>query len=191
LLRYADDHPDLLVDDDVVNIVYSMALAGHETTTSAIAGGLRHLLARPEQWAALCREPGLIPNAVEELLRFDPPILGWRRITTVATEVGGVAVPEGAKIVMLFASAHRDAAHFPDPDVLDVRRPNAVDHLSFGKGVHFCLGAPLARLEVRIVLELLTELAPDLRLVPGQSPAYSPNVLFRTLEHLLVERPGS
>jgi cytochrome P450 len=124
---------------------------------------------------------------VEECLRFDPAVLGHRRITTSATEIGGVPLPEGARIIMLFGSANRDPAHFPAPDDFDVRRDNAGTHLVFGKGVHFCLGAPLARMEFEIVLELLTEHAPEMCLVEGQAFPYAGNALWRTLGELLVE----
>jgi cytochrome P450 len=188
LLHYREENPEVTMDD-VVNIVYSLALAGHDSTSNAIANTLRRLLAVPEQWKALCAEPEAIPNAVEEGLRFDPPVMGHRRLAATDTEIGGVAVPAGAKLVLLFASAGRDARHFAHPDAFDVHRANAVEHLTFGKGVHFCLGAPLARLELRIVLELLTELTPEMQLVEGQTFEYSPNALFRSLRALLVT-PG-
>jgi hypothetical protein len=113
--------------------------------------------------------------------------MGHRRLAATDVEIGGVPVPAGAKLILLFASAGRDAQQFPVPDAFDVHRVNAVDHLTFGKGVHFCLGAPLARMELRIVLELLTELTPEMRLVEGQTFEYSPNALFRSLRALLVE----
>ncbi|MCU4183470.1 cytochrome P450 [Acidiferrimicrobium sp. IK] len=187
LLQYRDDNPDLVTTDDVLNIVYSMALAGHDSTRNAIANSLRRILAVPEQWQRLCAEPGLIPDAVEEGLRFDPPVMGHRRLAARDAAIGGTPVPAGAKIILLFASAHHDGAKFPDADVLDVSRPNARDHLSFGKGVHFCLGAPLARLELRLVLEAMREMMPGIRLVEGQEWEYSPNVLFRSLQHLLAD----
>ena len=186
LLRYHDENPEVTMDD-VVNIVYSLALAGHDSTSNAIVNTLRRLLATPEQWKLLCAEPEAIPNAVEEGLRFDPPVMGHRRLAATDVEIGGVPVPAGAKLILLFASAGRDAQQFPVPDAFDVHRVNAVDHLTFGKGVHFCLGAPLARMELRIVLELLTELTPEMRLVEGQTFEYSPNALFRSLRALLVE----
>jgi cytochrome P450 len=186
LLRYRDEHPAEVTTDDVINIVYSMALAGHESTTNALSSGLRHLLARPDQWSELAANRSLIPNAVEECLRFDPSVLGHRRITTRDTEVGGVVLPEGSRLVMLFGSAHRDPAHFDEPDAFDVHRENADTHLTFGKGAHFCLGAPLARMEFEVVLELLTEHAPEMRLVEDQEFAYAGNALWRTLTQLLV-----
>ncbi len=189
LLRMHDTMPDEITVSDIVNITYSMALAGHDSTTNALSSGLRRILARRDQWDAICSDPALIPNAVEECLRFDPPVMGHRRIATTDTEIGGVAVAAGTKIVMLFGSAHRDNEHFPDADRFDVRRANADEHLTFGKGVHFCLGAPLARLEFQLVLELLTELTPRMRLVDPQPFPYQANVLWRSLEQLLVE-PG-
>lgn len=187
LLRYREDHSDEVMVEDVVNMVYAMALAGHESTTNAISSGLRHLLGHREQWEALVADRSLITNAVEECLRFDPPVLGHRRVTTSATEVGGVALPEGAPLIMLFGSAHRDPEHFAAPDEFDVHRDNAGTHLSFGKGVHFCLGAPLARMELEIVLELLTQHAPGMRLVADQQFPYAGNAMWRTLTELLVE----
>jgi cytochrome P450 len=147
---------------------------------------MRHLLANQDQWQAVVADRTLIENAVEEMLRYDPPILGWRRITTKQTSVGGVDLPKGAQLFMTFASAHHDERQFDDPDRFDIRRANARTHLSFGKGVHLCLGAPLARLEMRITLELLTEQYPGLRLVPEQEFAIVPNLVFRTMQELLA-----
>src|SRR5690606_3912813 len=115
-----------------------------------------------------------------------------RRLAAVDTEIGGVEIPAGARVVMLFGSANHDPAKFADPDVFDVERDNAGEHLSFGKGVHFCLGAPLARLELRIVLETLLELCPEIALVPDQSFSYAENGLFRSIDRLLaVPRPDT
>jgi cytochrome P450 len=123
-------------------------------------------------------------------LRYDGPVLGHRRTAAVDTQIGGVPVPAGAKLVLLFASAAHDAEHFSAPDDLDVGRSNADEHLAFGKGVHFCLGAPLARLELRIVLELLTERCPHIELVEDQPLPYQPNALFRSVEQLRARPRG-
>jgi cytochrome P450 len=186
ILRYHDERPDEVTIDDIVNIVSAMALAGHDSTTNAMGSMLRHLLAHQDQWHAVVEDRSLIPNAVEEALRFDGPVSGHRRTVAVDTELGGVPFPAGSKLVLLFASADRDPQHFPEPDRLDVRRDNSVEHLSFGKGVHFCLGAPLARMEMRIALELLTEHAPGMHLVADQAFPYVPITMFRSLEHLLA-----
>jgi cytochrome P450 len=190
LLDLADAKPDQLNDFDIVNMVYSMALAGHETTCNTIGSGLKALLLNRREWQRLIDDPSLIPNACEEILRYDGPVLNHRRVAKVDTEVGGVTIPAGGKVMMCFASADHDPAHFPDPEHFDVGRADAELHLSFGKGPHYCLGAALGRLEVRIVLDLLTTHTPDIELVPDQIFEYSPNALFRGLKALMVAPRG-
>jgi len=191
LLDIADEKPEQLTDFDIVNIVYSMALAGHETTCNSIGNGMRALLEHRDQWQALVDDPSRIENAVEEILRYDGPVVNHRRLAKVDTELHGAKIPAGAKIMMCFASAARDPAHFADPDAFLVDREDAELHMAFGKGPHYCLGAPLARLEMRIVLELLTERTPQMELVPGQTIEYSPNALFRGPKALLVAPQGN
>ena len=191
LVRLSREKPEQLNQFDIVNIVYSMALAGHETTTNTIGSGVLALLRRRDQWQRLIDDPTSITNAVEEILRFDGPVLYHRRIAKVDTEVGGVAIPAGAKVMMCFASADHDPTRFgADADDLRVDRSEAALHLAFGKGAHLCLGAPLGRLETQISLELLTTMVPDLALVPDQDLTYSPNALFRGLTRLLVAPRG-
>ena len=190
LVRLAAQKPDQLNEFDIVNIVYSMLLAGHETTQNSIGNGMLALLREPAQWKAILGDRALIPNAVEEILRFDGPVVNHRRTAKVDTSIGGVAIPSGAKVMLCFAAAARDPARFPEPDAFLVEREDAEAHIAFGKGPHLCLGAPLARLEMRIVLDLLTERTPDIALVPGQTLAYSPNTLFRGLRSLLVAPRG-
>ena len=191
LVRLSADKPEQLNTFDIVNIVYSMALAGHETTCNTIGSGAYALLRNRDQWQRLVDDPALIPNAVEEILRFDGPVLYHRRIAKVDTEVGGVPIPAGAKVMMCFASADHDPAQFgDDSDAFRVDRADAEMHLAFGKGAHLCLGAPLGRLETRISLELLTTMVPEIELVPDQEITYSPNALFRGLKALLVVPRG-
>jgi cytochrome P450 len=191
LVRLSRDRPARLNQFDIVNIVYSMALAGHETTCNAIGNGVLALLRDRDQWQRLIDDPTLITNAVEEILRFDGPVIYHRRIAKVDTVVGGVPIPANAKVMMAFASADHDPAQFgDDAGRFRVDRPDADLHLSFGKGPHLCLGAPLGRLETRIALELLTTMTPDLALVPGQPIRYSPNALFRGPTALLVAPSG-
>lgn len=191
LVRLSGEKPEQLNQFDIVNIVYSMALAGHETTANTLANGVVALLRRREQWQRLIDEPSLIENTVEEILRFDGPVVYHRRIAKVDTEVGGVPLRAGSKVMMAFASADHDPAQFGE-DAGDFRldRPDAELHLSFGKGPHLCLGAPLARLEGRIALELLTTMTPDMELVPDQAIPYTPNALFRGPQSLLVAPEG-
>ncbi len=174
----AANPPDLEVDE-VVNVVYGLLIAGHETTTSMSANALSVLLARRALWERLCAEPTLIPNAVEELLRFDSSVITWRRKTTRPVEISGVAIPEGAKLLLALCSGNRDPKQFADPDEVDLARDNAKTHLSFGFGIHYCLGAPLARLELKIILEELTQRLPELRLVEPQPREFPPNTSFR------------
>ncbi len=190
LILLSRSKPEQLNEFDIVNMVYSMALAGHETTCNTIGSGVRALLENRSEWLELVEQPDLIPNAVEEILRYDGPVLNHRRLAKVDTQVGGVDVPAGANVMMCLASAAHDPAHFSDPDTFDIHRADADLHLSFGKGPHLCLGAPLGRLEVQIVLELLTALTPKMEIVPDQSFDYSPNALFRGLRHLMVAPGG-
>jgi cytochrome P450 len=188
LIEYASRQPDEEMSRlDVVRIVYALALAGHDSTTAAIGGGLRYLIGNPDQWAMVVADRALIPKAVEEMLRFDPPILGQRRIALRDIEIGGVSIPAGSQLMLTVASAHRDEEKFENPDVFDVTREGARAHLSFGKGAHLCLGAPLARLEMKVMLEVLADRLPGMRLVPEQDIRVVPNLVFRNLERLLVE----
>jgi cytochrome P450 len=191
LVRLSIEQPDQLNQFDIVNIVYSMALAGHETTCNTIGSGVYALLRDRDQWRQLVDDRSLIANAVEEILRFEGPVLYHRRVAKVDTDIGGEAIPAGSKVLLCFASADHDPAQFGvDSDSFRVDRPEADLHLAFGKGAHYCLGAPLGRLEVQLTLELLTELTPDVELVPDQEIAYSPNALFRGLTGLQVAPRG-
>jgi cytochrome P450 len=191
LVRLSVEKPDQLNQFDIVNIVYSMALAGHETTCNTIGSGVLALLRNPTQWRRVVDDPSVRANAVEEILRYEGPVLYHRRIAKVDAEVGGVAIPAGARVLMCFASADHDPSQFgADSDEFRVDREEASYHLAFGKGPHFCLGAPLGRLETEITLDLLAELTPDMALVPDQEIGYSPNALFRGLNALLVAPRG-
>jgi cytochrome P450 len=121
----------------------------------------------------------VIPNAVEEVLRLDSSVIARRRRATQDTALAEVSIPAGANLVLLLGSGNRDPVVFPDPDRFDIRRPNAKDHLSFGHGVHLCLGRGLARLQARIVLEELSSRFPALRLAPDVTLEFAPNISFR------------
>jgi hypothetical protein len=188
LARIHREDPGQLARDEIVGVVYGLSFAGHETTTNLTTNAVRRLLEHRDQWEALRADPSLIPNAIEEVLRYDTSVIAWRRITTRPVEIGGVAVPEGARLLLSLASANRDPDQFTDPDRFDVERTGARAHLALGKGIHFCLGAPLARMEARIVLEMLIDTAPDLELVEGQSLSFPPNVSFRGPDRLILRR---
>lgn len=180
-------HPEQLSYREVESIIYGLSFAGHEAVTSLIGNALLCLLPRRDQWAELAADPRLVGNAVEEVLRFESSQISWRRLTTRDTELGGVHVPSGTPILLNFAAANHQPDIFPEPHVFDIHRSNASRHISFGKGIHYCLGANLAKLELRIVLESLSQRIPSLRLAPGQAIHRFPNITFRGPERLLVE----
>jgi len=188
LVRVHLADPAQLSPLEITSVIYGLSFAGHETTTNLTSNLVRRLLEHRDQWVELCADPSLIPNAVEEVLRFDTSVIAWRRITARAVRIGGVDIPAGARLLLLLGGAGRDAARFPEPDRFDVHRPDAARHVAFGKGMHFCLGAPLARMEARIVLELLTTAAPDLELVPEQRFDFPANVSFRGPLRLWLRR---
>jgi len=165
--------------DEIASVLFAFLTAGHETTSSLIGNAARRLLEQRGIWEQLCVDPSLIPGAVEEVLRFDGPVVSWRRQAKRDVEIAGVAIPTGAQLLLLLGSANRDDTVFDNADRLDICRGNATAHLSFGHGIHFCLGAALARLEARVVFETLTTRLPSLRLVAGQRIRFVPNTSFR------------
>ena len=190
LIRTHRADPDALSLDEITNIVYGLSFAGHETTTNLTSNAIRNLLTHRQQWEELCAEPALIPGAVEETLRYDTSVIAWRRITTRPVTTGGVDIPAGAKLMLLLNSAGRDPRQFPDPEVFDIHRRGVRAHLAFGKGIHYCFGAPLARMEARIVLELLTSRVHALSLCQGQVFTFPANISFRGPRELWVDWPG-
>jgi cytochrome P450 len=172
-----------LSDDELVATAVLLLNAGHEATVNALGNGVLALLQRREQWERLVADPSLVPSAVEEVLRFDTPLQLFRRTALADGEVGGVPVRAGERIAVLMGSANRDGGAFANPDRLDVARsPNA--HLGFGAGIHFCLGAPLARLELQEELRALIRLAPGLEL--AGEPVRKPGHVIRGLDALPV-----
>ena len=153
LIKLADDDGDQLSDDELSGMAWLLLVAGHETTVNLIANGVFALLSHPDQMAALRADPDLLDNAVEEILRFDGPIeTPTYRFTVDPFEVGGTVIPGGGELVLVaVGDANHDPARFPDPDTFDIRRDTR-GHVAFGHGIHYCLGAPLARLEARIVI---------------------------------------
>ena len=151
-----------LTPDDLVAFVGLLLIAGNETTTNLIGNAVLALLEHPEELAKVRADRALVPNMVEEALRWDSPVQFLFRTATADVEIGGTKIGEGMTVVPSYASANRDERRFPDPDRFDVTR-NTQGHLAFGYGVHFCLGAPLARLEARVALEQVLDRLPGLR----------------------------
>jgi cytochrome P450 len=190
LLRVHREDPEVVTVPDVVNIVYSIALAGHETTSALINSAVWQLLSRRERWDQLCTDPSQSANVVEETMRFDGPVLTHRRVAVRAAVIGGVPVPAGAKIMLSFPSAHRDPDQFTNPDEFLFDRPDAKTHIGFGKGAHLCVGAPMARLEATVMLETLSRDLPELDLMPDERPSYLPQMHFRSIRRLMVAPRG-
>jgi cytochrome P450 len=186
LLEIGDEDPDALTHEEIASILFSLSFAGHETTNNLIGNCVRRLLEAPERWERLVTEPALIADAVDEILRFDPSVPVWRRVTTCPVTLGGVELPEGAKLFLWLAAAGRDADVFPEPDRFDPERDNARRTLAFGRGIHFCIGSALGRMEATHALEELTRRFPRLELVEGQDIPYHPNISFRGPQALWV-----
>jgi len=151
-----------LTEMEVLVFCFTLLVAGNETTTNLIGNAMMALLANPDQMEQLWSDPGLVPSAMEEALRFDPPAQAIQRRATEPVVVDGTEIPAEAAVVILLAAANRDPRHFDEPDRFDVTR-NPRDHLSFGHGIHLCLGAGLARLEARVAYETLIQRVADIR----------------------------
>lgn len=186
LLAIHDEDPEALGFDEIASILFSLSFAGHETTNNLIGNSVRRLLEDPDRWRQLVDDPTLVPAAIEETLRFDTSVPVWRRVTTKPATVGGVELPQGAKLFLWLAATGRDPDKFDDPDTFDMQRPNARQHLAFGKGIHFCIGANLARLEANIAVGELARRYPALSLVPDQELTFHPNISFRGPQALWV-----
>jgi cytochrome P450 len=176
-----------LSTQEITNLLSVLVFAGNETSTNLITLAIRSLLSHPGLWQELRANPAAIPNTLDEVLRFDSPVAGMMRTVTEPTQLGGVDLPAGARLMLLFASANRDEAVFEHAERFDIHRANANRHLGLGHGTHYCVGAPLARLEARVVLELLVERLPSPRLVTGETVTYLPNLLHRAPQRLMVE----
>ncbi|WP_246078661.1 cytochrome P450 [Modestobacter excelsi] len=156
--------------DEVLALAQLLLVAGFETTTNLIGNAVQALQRTPGQWAALVEDPSLAAAAVEETLRYDPPVQLTARFAHADVEVGGVPLRRDSGVLVLLAAANRDPAVHPDPDRFDLHREQAAPHLAFSGGVHYCLGAPLARLEGEVALRVLAERAPRLRLAGRAVP---------------------
>jgi cytochrome P450 PksS len=186
-LIQAEEAGDTLTAEELVSMVFLLLVAGHETTVNLIAGGTLALLQQPEQLERLRKEPALIEPAVEELLRYASPVeIATERFALEDFSVGGVTIPKGNLILAVLASANHDENQFKDPETLDLgREPNK--HVSFGMGIHYCLGAPLARLEGQIALQTLVNRFPNLRLAKkAESLKWRTGMLMRGPKQLPV-----
>lgn len=179
-----EEQGDRLTTGELLTTLVLLLAAGHETTTHLISGGLLALLEHPEQLALLRAQPELLPTAVEELLRFTAPVQRTGRMAQQDLEIGGKLIRRGQMVHFLYGAANRDPEVFERPEELDITRQHN-PHLAFGRGIHFCLGAPLARLEAQIAFGALLEHFPRLQLATAE-PVWSPNTTIRGLTALPV-----
>jgi cytochrome P450 len=186
LARAAHDADDPWSRDEVVSILIQLLTAGNETTTSLIGSAVRMLAERPDVQATLRADPLRIPSFIEEVLRLESPFKGHFRVVREACVLGGVSLPAGARLLLLWGSANRDARAFPAADQIDLDRSNPKAHLAFGEGIHFCVGAPLARLEARLALETLLARTRSIQLAKGASVRHLPSVFVRRLAALEI-----
>jgi len=187
-LVQAEEAGDKLSEDELMAMVFLLLVAGHETTVNLIGNGSLALLQHPDQLRKLREDPALIKPAIEELLRYDGPVeTSTERFAREDIAIGGTVIPRGEMVMVVIASADHDPDRFQDPDALDITRADN-KHLAFGKGIHFCLGAPLARMEGQIAINTLLRRMPNLRLkYSPESLTWRPGMVLRGLKALPVE----
>jgi len=184
----AEEEGDRLTSQEMYSTCVLLLLAGHETTTRLIGNGMYTLLLHPDQLTTLQQNPELTPNAVEEMLRYEPPVQLMPRFATEDMDFYGAKVKKNQLLLLVIASANRDEKMNPDPDKFDIHRDN-ISHVSFGYGIHLCLGLALARLEAKVAINALLKKFPDLTL-SSQSIDWQPGGLIRGMEHLYVNTSG-
>jgi cytochrome P450 len=173
-----------MTKDELISSLLLLLIAGHVTTVNLIANSMLTLLRFPEHYERLRREPSIVANVVEEVLRYEPPVHFVRRTTLTEVPMAGVTIPQGAPVYPILASGNRDPLRFDDPDQFDPERPDN-EHLGFGQGIHYCVGAPLARLETQVALVELARRLQEPRLVEDPPP-YRESAFLRGPQHLLV-----
>lgn len=184
-LIHAEEAGDRLTEDELLATCVLLFFAGHETTVNLIGNGTLALARHPDQLARLRADPGLIVSTVEELLRFDSPVQRTGRDAREDVSVNGRQFFAGDRLILLVGAANHDPRQFPEPDRLDITRPNAAAHLSFAAGIHYCIGAPLARLEAQVALNALVRRAPNLRVLTD-SPRWRRTFVLHGLAELPV-----
>jgi cytochrome P450 len=172
---------------EMISIIQQIMVAGNEATTKGITEIMKLLVENPGEWKHVREDPTAIPAMAEEGLRLASPNQGLFRVCTKDSEVAGVQIPKGQMLWVMFGSANRDDAVFPDPDRFDPARKNLSDTFAFGRGAHFCIGAPLARLEIRVLFEELAKRFGSIRFAPGTTLEYEPSFILRGLKELEIE----
>lgn len=182
---YAGERP--LSDHEIITIVDHLYIGGNETTTFALTSALWILLREPGLYARVLADPTSVPAFIEEVLRLESPTQGLYRRVAVDTQIGGVSVPAGSTVHVRYAAANRDERMFPDPDAVDLDRPNARRHMAFSLGEHHCPGEGLSRLEQRVALSAVLRRLPDLRLADDNDFSHQPGFVLRALTALRIE----
>jgi cytochrome P450 len=183
LISMLDDR-GTLSEEEAVGICMTMLFGGQETTTNLIGNGLLTLLRHPGQFRRLQHDPSLVPSAIEELLRYESPVQNVVRLALEDLEIAGTQIRKGQRIILCLGAANRDPAQFPDPDRFDMTRPDNL-HVAFGYGIHYCLGAQLARLEARAAFTTILRRLPNIRLV-SDVPIWKVNAGYRGLKTLPI-----
>ncbi len=186
LVHASVDGEKPLDDAEIMSILQQLMVAGNETTTSTLAGGLLRLIETPAALAQVTADRGLIPNMVEEMLRLESPTSGLWRVVRRDSEIAGVPVRAGTMLMVRFAAANRDPAKYEEPDVFRPDRGNARTHLAFGRGIHMCVGNMLSRRELAVAFELLLDRLEGFALAPGATLYWKPNMLLRGLSSLPI-----
>jgi cytochrome P450 len=188
IMAARDDQGNALSEGEIINLMCVFLRAGFETTVQLLGNTVHAVLSNPEQWAAVSADPSLIPAAIEEVMRAESPVQRLLRHVTRDTRIGDVDVPQGARLFLLVGAANRDPSIFECPASFDITRQARKKHLGFGQGLHFCMGASIARDEARITLETLIRRLDNLRLAPGANDfRYKDNPIARGLRHLHLE----
>jgi cytochrome P450 len=172
---------------EMLSIIQQLMVAGNEATTKGINEILKLLIQNPVEWKRIQEDPARIPAMADEGLRLASPNQGLFRVCTEDSEVAGTPIPKGSMLWVMFGSANRDERVFPDPDRFDPDRGNLNESLAFGRGAHFCIGAPLARLELRVLFEELSRRVESVAFAPGTTLRYEPSFILRGLEALEIE----
>lgn len=180
-------HPEILPESYLRSMMMAILSAAHESTALALSSATLTLLSHRRAWEDVCANPAVIPNAVEECLRVAGSVIAWRRRSTAETVLGGVALPKGARLLIVQASANVDPRRFENPDEVDVYRESAIEHLTFGYGAHQCMGKNIGRIQMRVMLEELARRLPHMVLQADQPLDYLPNTSFRGPRALWVQ----
>jgi len=185
LVHANEEGEEPLAVGELQDLLHQLITGGYETTTSALTKGMWLLLRHPDQFALLREDEARLGGFIEEVLRFDSPVQGLWRSTACPVEIGGVELPEGATVMVRYGAANRDPDRFEDPDRFDIRRPDVREHVAFGLGPHYCIGAALARMEMRVAFEVLLARFPVIELAaPVPTPAHGPSTFLRSMKEL-------